>query len=69
MPLQKGATREVINANIRYFKKQGYDRYQAVKLAMKEAGKSLKKGKRYGGGSKSYQKRFEFLNRQSEQPE
>jgi len=57
MPLKKGTSRAVINANIAEMIKAGKDRKQAIAAAMKMAGKSLKKNSKSSGGSKSNQQR------------
>lgn len=46
MPLKKGSSKKVISANIAELIKSGKDKSQAVAIAMNEAGKKKKKGKK-----------------------
>ena len=43
MPLKEGSSDEVISANIRQLKKEGYSHRQAVAIALKKAGRERKK--------------------------
>jgi hypothetical protein len=46
MPLKKGSPKKVVSENIREMIAAGHPRDQAVAAALREAGKSKKKGKR-----------------------
>lgn len=47
MPLKKGSSKKVISENIAELIRSGRPKDQAVAIAMKKAGKSKKKGKKY----------------------
>lgn len=46
MPLRKGKSDRTVSANIRELRKAGRPQDQAVAIAMREAGRSKKKGKK-----------------------
>lgn len=46
MPLKEGSSDEVISENIKKLVSEGYDRRQAVAIALENAGKSKDKGKK-----------------------
>lgn len=48
MPLQKGSSRAVISSNISEMRRSGRPRKQAVAAALRSAGVSKKRSKRYG---------------------
>ena len=49
MPLKKGKSDKVISANIRELRHSGYKQDQAIAIAMSEAGRSKRSGKKKRG--------------------
>lgn len=40
MPLKKGSSRDVVSANVRKLKREGYPKKQRIAIALRKAGKA-----------------------------